>query len=529
MKHISSLIICLLLIFNFHGVTASENYSNDNDELVISFQSLQLEYNPLHTYTSTEAQIYTALYEGLVSYNPFTLEPIPATAEYWKISEDEKTYHFYIRENAKFWNGDPVTADTFRNSWLKLLSPDENAEYSFLFDMIKGAREFRLGNEKDPASIGIKAVSSSELEVTLKDPAAHFLKILCHHSFSAIHPDFLNTADWNSSPSIISNGPFYITEKSNEEIIMVKNELYWDRDNVKLDSIKILFTDDDEKVTDDFNNGNIHWAAGGINFDRLNNADSIMVNAMFATSYFFFSCRDYPFDNPDVRRGLSLIIPWEDIRTENNLFIPTSNLVPGISSYPEVTGISAQNLNEGLSLLKKAGYENGINLPLMKINIPTGIENQRIADIIKNAWEEILEVEVLIESYSFRNYYEVLKDDNYTLGTISWIGDFADPLTFLQMWTSDSNLNDAEYRNSEYDTIINNALKQPAPDRYKTMAKAEDIILNTAVVLPISHSPAINCVNNNIIEGWFPNPLDIHPFKYIKFYLPELPPGIVMR
>jgi peptide/nickel transport system substrate-binding protein/oligopeptide transport system substrate-binding protein len=109
---------------------------------------------------------------------------------------------------------------------------------------------------------------------------------------------------------------------------------------------------------------------------------------------------------------------------------------------------------------------------------------------------------------------------------VIWIGDYADPLTFLQMWTSESNLNDAQFSDVGFDRLVTDSFSKEGSRRYQQLAEAEEMLLSQAVVLPINHAPAFNLIDLDRIEGWFPNVLNIHPFKYIRFRTLRLPPGI---
>ncbi len=483
--------------------------------------------DPLHTFTSTEAQVYTALYEGLVSYNPFTLQPTPGIAERWKKSEDDTVYHFYIRENALYSNGDPVLAEHVRDTLLRLIDPEEDAEYADLLDVVKNVEKYRSGEIDDPDEVGIFAEEERVLRVELEHPANHFIKILCHHSFSPLHPQMLEKADWDRPEEIISNGPFFIQSSSEDELTLKKNALYWDADSVALEGLRVIYRDDEREVTRAFNKGDIHWAEAPVDYDRIADRDALVVNHLFATSYYFFSAARPPYNNPAVRRALALLLPWAEIRSSEYMYIPTSTLVPQIESYPEIEGITEENEEQAQSLLAKEGFPGGTGLPAISIFIPEGEESRRIAEEMKKAWEENLDVSVKIEGSDFHSYYDKLKEDEFTIGTLTWIGDFADPLTFLGMWTGDSNLNISKYSQPEYDELIRTSLTQSGTERYDTMAEAEKILLTGAVVLPIKHSPAFNVIDLEYIEGWFPNPLDIHPFKYVGFGMPSLPEGVV--
>jgi peptide/nickel transport system substrate-binding protein/oligopeptide transport system substrate-binding protein len=487
--------------------------------------------DPLHTFTSTEAQVYTAIYEGLVTYHPFTLEPMPAVAEYWEISEDRRTYRFRIRESARYWNGDQVEPDHFRQSWLTLINPENPGEYGSLLDIVKGARDFRLGNNEDPASVGIRIPEAGILEVELEKPAPHFLKILCHHSFSPLHPKMLELEDWTDLDTVLGNGPFTIISSNDEEMTLKKNQFYWDSPSVGMDTIRILYRDDPDWAADAIDNGALHWAEGDINLDLLKNKEAMVLNPIYSTTYFFFALSpetEKSYNRPDVRKALALLVPWEEVRSQQYMYLPTDSLVPKVDQYPEVTGIEAADREQAMELLAQAGFPEGAGLPEIRFLLPEGEEALRIAELMASSWRRALGVDIVMETSGFSTYYERVKNEPFTLGILTWIGDFADPLTFLQMWTGDASLNIGRYKNETFDRMVSEAaVEENWEKRYEMMAEAEQLLLDEAVVLPIKHSPAFNIIDLERIKGWFPNPLDIHPFKYLEFERLFLPDGVV--
>lgn len=487
----------------------------------------EISLDPIHTFTSTEAQVYTALFEGLVTYHPFTLEPLPGVAERWEISRDKLTYTFYLRENAVYSNGDPILADHFRETWLTLIDPQQKAEYASSIDMVKNAREFRTGAVTDRKDVGIYADEERVLRVELAHPAAHFLKVLCHHSFAPLHPDMLNNIPSDKPESLISNGAFYIAEKGDDYLLMKKNQLYWDREKVNLERLRLVYREDPQEITTMFNMGKVHWVDGNINIDDLQNQSAVVVNPLFSTSYFFFSAGETPYADPGIRRAIALLFPWDEIRSREYMYLPADSLVPSFGSYPEVDGITSQNVEEALRLLEEIGVPEGEGLPTIRIALPEGEESLRIGRLMRDAINTNLQVEAEITQYRFHEYYDVLKETPFTIGTLTWIGDFADPLTFLQMWTSDSSLNLSSFRDDDYDTLIQESMELRGSERYDTLAEAEEHLLQGAIVMPIKNSPAFNIIDLQSIDGWFPNPLDIHPFKYIGFSKPTLPDGVV--
>ena len=496
-------------------------------EFVAAFASSQLVLDPLHSYKTQELQIATAIYEGLVTYHPVSLAPVPGVADRWELSDDGLLYRFYLRENARFSNGDRVTAQDFRDSWLRILEPASEGEYSFLFDVIEGAPEYRDGKETDPKSVGIHAVSESILEVKLNKPAGHFLSMLCHMTFAPVHRMYRTESRWDSGTTIVGNGPFSVSGRTRREIVLSRNELYWDLDNVKLESIRIRFMDNEVEITSGINDGSIHWAENG-DVDTLVNRNSIQFYPLFGTSYMYFSTNSSPWSDSRVRRGLALLLPWKSIREQASAF-GTETLVPTLSFYPQVKGITEPDVAQGLELLEEAGYPRGSGLPHIVIRVPRGSSAELAANSMAAAWKQTLETTVTVQADSYDNYLSSLKSTDYTIASATWIGDFPDPLTFLQIWTSGSNLNDARYANPAFDALIDHALGDTGDQRYLRLAEAEELLLSEAVVLPLSNPPAFNLVDLNKISGWYPNPLDVHPFKYLRFKQLAPPPGYVRR
>lgn len=501
----------------------------EENQLIVSVPPPAINLDPVYTFTSTEAQIYTAIYEGLVSYHPFTLEPLPAAASFWEISKDRRVYTFHLRDAARYWNGDSVKAEDFRRSWLKLLNPNKPGEYASLLDIIEGAREYRLGQMEDGGRVAITAKDDKTLEVRLKKPAPHFLKILCHHSFSPLHPKMAEIEDWTNLESVIGNGPFTIIRNNNEQMLLRKNQLYWDSQHVQLDSIKILYKEDAQWAAESIDNGTLHWAEGDVDLEALQNKQAMILNPVFSTTYFFYAGKqDEVYGQRKIRRALSLLVPWDKVRDSKYMYLPSSSLVPQIQDYPEIRGIEAANRERALELLAEAGYPEGEGLPTFRILLPEGAEAQRITDLMKGAWEESIGLNTETSVSSFGDYYDLLKEGDLHMGVLTWIGDFADPLSFLQMWTGDAPLNVGSYQNSDFDSLIERAaVEENLEERYRLMSEAEQLLLDDAALLPIKHSPAFNIIDLDRVQGWFPNPLDIHPFKYMEFTRYQIPDGVV--
>jgi peptide/nickel transport system substrate-binding protein/oligopeptide transport system substrate-binding protein len=227
-----------------------------------------------------------------------------------------------------------------------------------------------------------------------------------------------------------------------------------------------------------------------------------------------------------VRRALALALPWEDIRKEQLLPAPT--LVYPIPEYPKMEGMTKPDNAEAKRLLGEAGYPDGKDIPELVLRITPSTEAARVAEIMTKAWTETLSLNVRVDVVPYDMYFDSMKKDDYVVGSSTWIGDFADPYTFLQMWRTDSNLNDAKFNDPEFENLVDRSLVEEGSTRYKTLAEAEKLLLDWGVVLPISYTPALNIIDTDEIDGWYQNPLDIHPLKYLSYAAYRPLPGVAL-
>jgi peptide/nickel transport system substrate-binding protein/oligopeptide transport system substrate-binding protein len=497
----------------------------DRDELTVTFSKGEVELDFRKSYLASEAQLFTAIYEGLFSYHPVTLEPVPALAEKWELSNDKKQWTFTLRGNAKYWNGDPVTAEDFRAAWLSILSPEKDAPYSSLYDIIEGAKEYRNGEIRDVNKVGIIAAGPRTLVVKLIAPASFFPSMLSHHSFSPIHPSMLNVDDWTASPPI-SNGPFRITEMDEDKIVFEKTDNYWDAKNVSLNKLIARFTETGEEASRLWNSGEARWISGDFDFDMLTDRSGTHATPLFATHYYFIRSSEKPWNDHRLRRALILALPWDEIRAGH--YHPAKTLIYPLPGYPKIAGLSETSADEAVKLLAEAGFPGGKGLPELVLRITPSPEAARITGLMANAWKEQLGIPVRVEVVPYSRYFQALKTGGYNVGYTTWIGDFADPYTFLQMWRRDSNLNDSGYNDDDYEALMDKSMLEEGQARWAILAEAEQLLLDRGSVLPISFSVAYNIIDMGELEGWFPNALDIHPFKYLSFKAFRPLPGVVM-
>jgi peptide/nickel transport system substrate-binding protein/oligopeptide transport system substrate-binding protein len=477
------------------------------------------------SYLARDAQIFSGIYEGLFSYNPASMEPVPAAASRWELSPDKTEWTFHLKRMAKYNNGDDVKAADFKAAWISLLEPERNSPYSSLFDIIEGAFDYRMGRLRDKNKIGITCPDDKTLVVKLKSPASFFPRMLCHHSFSPVHPSMVDVADWSQSLPP-TNGPFYIESFTATKMVVKKSTAYWDAAVVDLNTITLKFSDDALESTAMWNSGEARWIAGEVDYDKLTDRSGVVLNPLFATHYYYVRSLSPPWSDWHLRQALALVLPWDKIRA--NVYLPANTLVYPIDGYPEIDGLETTDIPRAKKLFTDAGFPGGKGIDTLVLRITPSSDAGRIASLLADAWKEHLGLKVKIEVVDFNNYFNSLKDSGYDIGSSTWIGDFADPYTFLQMWRTDSNLNDAGLNDPDYEKLLERSMTEEGSKRLKTLAEAETLLLERGSVYPISYTPALNIIDMDEIDGWYPNALDIHPFKYLSFSELKPLPGVVL-
>ncbi|MCR4742404.1 MAG: peptide ABC transporter substrate-binding protein [Treponema sp.] len=546
-KKFSLLLIISLLSLNVFAqnheepdIEELEREANQDEESQVQIdQSLQDSFyvidavrkrnlDPQLTTYAADAQILSGLYEGLFSYNPVTLEPQYAIAQDYKISRDKKRITFVLRDNAYFSNGEKITAESVKESWLQLLA-NPMAPYSSLLDIVRGAREYRngQGNKED---VGIFVLDDRRLSVYLNSPANYLPKVLCHSAFSIVHKD-----------KNVFSGPYVISYSDSSSLVLTKNEYYWDLENTNINSFYFIQSNDADQNTLAYNAGTVSWVDSDIQMDKLLNTNSIQMNAEFGTTYYFFKLtarkpqekrKEFnPWDYPEFRKAVIEVMPWDSLRQSS--FVSASSFVYPLTGYPQVEGFDYTDEIEAKIIMEEAkekyGLDKDLRIPLV-LEISEGASNPLIEEALKTSLD-IIGVDLIIRKLPVYDYLANVRNTDADLLSYSWIGDFADPLAFLTLFQGDSTLNDSGWANSEYDQLLKEAASTSSEqDRYELLAKAEILLLDSGMVMPISHPVAFNIIDLDEVGGWANNAFNIHPLKYIfKKLTPSTAPNIVMN
>lgn len=452
---------------------------------------------------SSEAQILTGLYEGLFAYDPFSLEPVPALVADYKISRDKLRWTFTLKEGAHFSNGEEITAQTFKDSWLSLLNPATEAPFASLLDCIKGAAEYRSGRG-EASEVGISVQGKYQLTLRLVAPTEHLPSILCHHSFSAVHQD-----------RSVYSGPFLLESYDGSQLRMKKNPQYHDAANVALEEILVIQSDNTVENSYLYNTGEADWVLSVADIGSIIDYNSVLINAEFATEYLFFKSHKAPWNQASFRNALLAAMPWDELR--GNTFVPATTLIYPIGNYTAPAGLADYDLEEAKLLLAQAKEEAGMaaDAPLeitIAVSDTEYAKNQ--AEILLQSWSQ-LGINVHLSITPIQRYLDSIPSWDADLFSYTWIGDFADPLAFLELFRSDSTLNESHWANQEYDRLLQEAAFATGEKRLELLSAAEDVLLSDGMIIPISHPVTLNVIDRQRVKGWHLNALDIHPLKHL--------------
>ena len=487
------------------------------------------ELNPQVTNYSSDSQLLNGLFEGLFTISPISLEPQFAIAKDFKISRDKKRWTITLRDDAYFSNGEKITAEAVRDSWLRMLA-NPSSPYSSLLDMVRGAEAFRMGL-CDFSEVGIYASSENVLSIYLNSPANYLPKILCHTAFSITH----------SNPEVYS-GAYELELTTGRKYILKKNPYYWDNKNVVLERITFVQSENIEDNTFYYNTGAVDWVCAGVNQLNILDKSAIQVSAEFGTGFLYFRMNDKKpadrrakagsvWDYPEFRNAIVEAFPWEIIHKK--YLIPATTLVYPLSGYPQIDGFDYTDAIEASLKMKDAREKYGIPSEQKLSLVMQIFENEFTEEEAKeiSAAFEPLGVELEIRRYPSGQYYSTIATSDADLIFSSWLGDFADPLAFLELFRGGSTMNDSGWKNEKYDKLLEQAaVAADEQERMNLLGQAENILLDQAMILPLYRTVTSSIIDLTEVGGWYSNAFDVHPLKYLYKKQPKYnSANIVMR
>ncbi len=563
-----------------------------------------------------EHRIITALFEGLLREHPKTLEPIPGVAERYELSEDHKTYTFYLREGCKWSDGSPVTAHDFHWSWLRFLHPETAAQYVYQLYYAKNARKYntsevaigdRVEVERDdrpehpsgqqqlfprgtivrgkllsiekPAEpslaadasdeekslaqaqwkrgwvyeveiegqsqrfakeavvgaetcrhvlldfseVGIKVLDDHTLEVTLEHSTPYFLHLMAFYPMFPVNKacvEKYGVPAWSKPENIVSNGAYLLkSRRIRDRIRMVKNPIYWNAENVQIETIDALAIDSLTTALNMYVTGQVDWIIKFPNklIPFFEGREDFSSAPMFTTYFYRINVTRSPGDNKLVRQALNLAINKREIcaAITRGGEVPARSLVPPIAGY-KAPLCDDYDVAKAQSLLAQAGYPGGRGLPIVEIMFNTQESHRTIAEKIQSDWKKNLGIDVELKQQEWGVYLAAVRSLDYWVARAGWIADYNDPNTFLDMFVTDGENNQTGWGNERYDELIARAAQQvDLVERAKTLAGAEAILMDELPIIPIYFYVSSNLVRP-YVKNFHANAQDLHPLPTLR-------------
>lgn len=519
------------LLFSACGTRESAvEAGNRTQTLLVGNLSEPNDLDPQIADSQQTFNLIMALMEGLAQYDARTCEPVPAVAEHWDVSPDKLTWTFHLRKNAVWSNGDPVTANDFVWSYQRMLTPSLGAEYAGMLFILKNGERYYKGEISDFSNVGVHAPDPHTLTLTLAHPVPYLPKLVCHAAWYPVHRATLEKfgrpyergSAWTRPGNFVGNGYFDLVEWiPNKLIRMKKSQTYWDRNNIKLESVVFLPIENTSTEESMFRAGQLHITSSipivKIAVYRNDPALRPMLNQdpMLATYFYRFNVTQPPLNDPRVRRALTLSVNRQQIveHVTKGGQIPAGHLTP-----PNIAGFTATanvpyDPAQARQLLAEAGFPGGKGFPKVELLYNTNESHRQIAEAIQQMWRRELGIEISLFNQEAKVYVETMRTMSYQIARYAWVGDYLDPSTFLDTMTTGNGNNQTGWSNAEYDRLI--AAAETAgneTERYAYFQRCEEIIAAENPILPIYFY-----VRNNLqrpeVKGWYSNLLDLHPLK----------------
>lgn len=474
-----------------------------------------------HSYAGVpESRIFWALFEGLVRADPISLEPTPGVAESWDVSEDGTVYTFHLREDARWSNGDPITADDFIYAWRRILTPSLGAAYASMLYPMVGAEAYATGESTDPESIGARAIDAKTLEVTLVGPTPYFLGLHLHFTWFPVHRATIEangafddpSNPWTRAGTMVSNGPYKLTQWDARRIIRAeRNEHYWNHDALSLKAVEFLPITEQQTGERMFRVGEGHVMfrppSTKIEVYKRENPELLRQASIYAVAFYRFNVQKPPLDNSLVRKALAMTVDREGIcsKITRGGEIPATSLVPPDPNGYTSRGTLPYDPEQARALLAEAGYPNGEGFPSIEILYNTLELNKDIAEAIQANWQAELNIPVELLNVEWKVYLERAQGGDFEVARAGWYADFLDPVTFLELGQSNNGNNWGKWHNEEFDGLMIAASKEAdSTKRFEILQQAEEILLDDPPFAPIYYYVDPVLVSPHV-QGWHEN------------------------
>lgn len=488
--------------------TSAVKVKSPRDYINISVGGGPYTMDPAKSVTIEEGTYILHAFEGLTRMGKDgSIQP--GIAEKWEVSPDGTVYTFYL-SGSKWSDGVPVKAQDFEYAWKRALNPETASEYAFMLYDIKNAEAYNSSNlQGSPLTdnVGIKALDDKTLRVELKAPASHWITMIGHPIYMPVRKDIIERYGdqwYTKSESFISNGAYTMTYwEANSKMVFEKNPFYWDNERIIVNRINWILIEEVNDAVKAYKFNGVDGVYSSISADSellLKKNEDFHIYDYIGAYYLLFNTTKAPMNDPRVRKALALAIDRKFI-TEEVMKLgqkPAVGIVPyGMPGlWPEkdfrteakdngILGATAK-IKEAKILFAEAGYADGKGFPEMEMIYDTGNDHKAIMEAIQQQWKDNLGITVKIRNMEFKQLIDSSHSGNYMIARSGWIADYNDPMSMLELWTTDNSLNETGWSNLRYDELIRAAKhSMDKVTRIRAMHEAEDILINEMPICPI--------------------------------------------
>jgi oligopeptide transport system substrate-binding protein len=525
--------VALAALLALNGCRPRETPVQTGDQNQVLHRSIGPEVSDLDPQLATQANDYSvlsALFEGLVDEDPVDLHPVPGVAQSWDLSQEGLTYTFHLRPEARWSNGDPVTAGDFIASWHRMLLPSLGAENATQLYVIAGAEAFNRGAGKF-AAVGLAAPDPHTLVVRLAHPTASFLARLNQPAWWPVHLPTLarygaaaeRGHPWALPGRLIGNGPFVLSAwQPGQEIVVTASPTFWNAAHLRLRAIHFHLIDalDAEELA--FRAGQLHLTEalppGKVDSYRREAPNRLRIDPLLGTYYLRVNVQRPGLDDVRVRRALWLAVDRAALVAKvlrGGQQPATTFTPPGLTGYTPPPG-PGFDPTAARRLLAAAGHAGGAGLREFGLLYSSSEVNREIAEALQEMWRRELGVRVRLENRDVKSLLAARRIGAYDLLRSSWIADYEDPATFLDPMRSADGNNATGWSNSAYDTAVAAASRTLDPIvRTAFFAQAERLLVAEAPIIPLYHYTHVFLLAPSV-RGWHPTLLDHHPYAAVS-------------
>lgn len=503
---------------------ASSGAVSDGGDLNVMIETPVESLDPQKAEDGTSFEVIADYMDGLMQMDE-NGKPVPAIAKSYEQSSDGLTWTFHLRKDAKWSNGTRVTAKDFVFAWQRAVDPDTAASYSYMLSdvgQIKNAVDIIAG-KKNKSELGVTAKDDYTLVVTLNAPVSSFLSLMCLPTFYPVNEDFYNKCNgtYGSSPdTILADGAFVIDdyEPAATSIHMKKNENYYDKDRIKLSGIKYSVIQDSQTALMSYQNGDLDLTL--VNGDQVDQVKDDPDYTSFSSGYMWYIAPNISgvkeLQNLNIRLAMTMALDRESITNDvcRDGSVPTYTAVPvDFATGPDgkafsedqsrYSSVCTYDKAKAAEYWKKGLDDLGINSLELTLKMDADDEPQKVAQVIKEELEDTLPgLTINLEPEPKKQRLQDMYNGDFDLGLTRWGPDYDDPMTYLGMWKTDVTYNYGKFSDSTYDSILAECttgdLALDQKGRWDALYKAEDIIMNNAVIFPLYTQCNAEMIKSNV-------------------------------